>query len=111
MESYITPCEIFYDFFQVVDIRTLGSCEDTYLFHSIQYDDLLIYPYLGKIFKEGKEIHGSMKHDGKFLKFRQKALHRIIYEAYYNIKLTQKDVINHINGDYTDNRITNLILR
>lgn len=34
--------------------------------------------------------------------------HRLIYETYYGIKLTDEEVVHHINFNKTDNRIENL---
>ncbi len=38
------------------------------------------------------------------------AEHRYIYSTFHNIKLTDKDIIHHINGIKTDNRVENLTL-
>ena len=37
-------------------------------------------------------------------------LHRILFEKYYNVILTETDIIDHINHDPSNNRITNLRL-
>lgn len=98
----IAPHEIFYDFFDIV-----AGTNNSHLM-CIEYEDLIIYPYLGKITKNGKDIIGYKKFDGYFIKYRQKGIHRIIFEAFYNVTLGPNDTIIHLNGCRTDNRITNL---
>lgn len=36
--------------------------------------------------------------------------YRIIYEKFIGRKLNSGDIIHHINGDHSDNRLDNLIL-
>lgn len=43
-------------------------------------------------------------------KNRGKLEHRVVYEEYYNVKLTKNQNIHHKNGIKTDNRIENLEL-
>ena len=38
----------------------------------------------------------------------KKYLHRVVYENHYNVTLTSYDIIHHIDGDKTNNEISNL---
>lgn len=102
----IAPREIFYDYhlYQTDDHNKKEKI-------IIDMDNIRIFPYLGKIVYKNEPTKklGYIKKTGR-IKFRDKCVHRIIYEAFYNVKLMQDEKIIHINNDPSDNRITNLLL-
>lgn len=75
--------------------------------HYIDFEKGLVYS------KRYNRILGGINASG-FIIFQEKQkqlyIHRYIYEEYYKIKLKQSQVIIHINGNKTDNRIKNLKL-
>lgn len=81
---------------------------------SIHYENFEIYPSSGKVFNEkGKEL-GTISKSTGYVSFRKNQtfyiVHRLIYEAFHNVKLTPDQHINHINRIRHDNRIENLEL-
>ena len=73
--------------------------------HIINFDKGTVWSKL-----KNREIGSIGKNGYIYLNFYRKRIriHRYIYEQYHNIKLTPKQIINHINHNITDNRIDNL---
>jgi len=64
----------------------------------------------GKVYnKRGRELKGTLNTTGyRQIKFdKLYSLHRIVYEA-FNGSIGHKMVINHIDGDITNNALSNL---
>lgn len=59
------------------------------------------YVYVGS---QGYLVKGTYRNRSSKL-----YLHRIIYENYYHVVLTSNDIIHHVDGDKTNNAISNLI--
>lgn len=74
--------------------------------------DWIIYPEIGKVVDEKtNKTLGSVSSSTGYVYItsgKHTAVHRLIYEAVHDVKLTKEEQINHINWIKTDNRITNL---
>jgi hypothetical protein len=75
----------------------------------IEHPNWTIYPELG-IIKNDKtqKLVGCISTSTGYVVIHHSKIHRLIYEAVNNIKLTKIQHINHINRIKTDNRIENL---
>lgn len=77
----------------------------------IEHGDYIVYPYEGKVAnKKTKRIVGSISKSTGYVYVGNPhlAVHRLVYEAFHNVKLTTEQHINHINHVKHDNRIENL---
>lgn len=78
-----------------------------------EHKNWTIYPITGEVFDKNQKQIGCITKEGYVLSGHN-ILHRIIYEAAYNIKLVKSndlamnEVINHIDFVRSNNKITNL---
>lgn len=87
-------------------INTLPDRQELMKYFSFDFDNGKIYK---KVCDGHKEIGSSTTHGYSRIHYKGKLYlsHRILYYCYHNKDIGQS-VIDHINGDKTDNRIQNL---
>jgi hypothetical protein len=74
-----------------------------------EHANWIIYSELGIILNCNTKIPiGTLSKSTGYIYINHIAIHRVIYEAFHNIKLRTEQHINHINRIKTDNRIENL---
>jgi hypothetical protein len=74
------------------------------------YPNLTFYPNQGIVKRNDEEIGYISKSTGYKI-IQRKAMHRLMYEAFFNVTLTKEQFVNHINRNRTDNKISNLDVR
>ena len=81
---------------------------------SIEYEDLVVYPYEGlvkhKIIDRFEKNCCSHGYNQFYYKGKMYLSHRFIFEKFHNVLLTRNQEINHIDNNRSNNKITNLEL-
>ena len=96
----------------MLKLYTFGMCKSM---EQVIEDKNYIYNLAtGEIFKKNiVKLNGSICNYGYAqigMSGTTYKIHRLIYEMGYSVKLKQSQRIQHINGDKTDNRLSNLRL-